>query len=238
MPPLNIGEAHITPSIPLLGLGERDFMSRVLVIDTNKRPVNPCRPAQARILLSQGKAAVFRMKPFTIILKEENHEKVDPLRIKIDPGSKKTGMVVMNDCTGEVLVAIELEHRGYAISKSLRSRAALRRSRRSRKTRYREPRFNNRTRKEGWLPPSVEHRILTTETLVRRLLRYCPIADISVEDAKFDTQLLDNPVLQNPEIAGVEYHPGGCHPSGCQQGELAGYEVREYLLEKFNRTCM
>jgi len=33
--------------------------------------------------------------------------------------------------------------------------------------------------------------------------------------------------LENPEISGVEY----------QQGTLAGYEVREYLLEKWGRKC-
>jgi 5-methylcytosine-specific restriction endonuclease McrA len=43
-----------------------------------------------------------------------------------------------------------------------------------------------------------------------------------LELVRFDTQL-----LENPEIGGAEY----------QQGELAGYEVREYLLEKFTRTC-
>ena len=43
-----------------------------------------------------------------------------------------------------------------------------------------------------------------------------------MELVKFDTQK-----LQNPEISGVEY----------QQGELAGYEVREYLLEKWGRRC-
>jgi len=33
--------------------------------------------------------------------------------------------------------------------------------------------------------------------------------------------------MQNPEISGIEY----------QQGELQGYEVREYLLEKWGRKC-
>ena len=33
--------------------------------------------------------------------------------------------------------------------------------------------------------------------------------------------------LKNPEISGVEY----------QQGELQGYEIREYLLEKWHRKC-
>jgi hypothetical protein len=33
--------------------------------------------------------------------------------------------------------------------------------------------------------------------------------------------------LENPEISGIAY----------QQGTLAGYELREYLLEKWGRKC-
>ncbi|MDJ0747353.1 MAG: RNA-guided endonuclease IscB, partial [Xenococcaceae cyanobacterium MO_167.B27] len=96
------------------------------------------------------------------------------------------------------------------------------RGRRSRKTRYRKPRFLNRTRFKGWLAPSTEHRVLTTMTWVNRLIKYVPINSIAIELVRFDTQKLDN-----PEISGVEY----------QQGTLYQYEVRQYLLEKFNRTC-
>ena len=92
----------------------------------------------------------------------------------------------------------------------------VRRSRRQRKTRYRAPRFDNRRRREGWLAPSLESRLANVLTWTRRLMRVCPITEISMEVVKFDTQLLDH-----PEIAGSEY----------QQGALAGYEVREYLLE-------
>ncbi|MEB3825911.1 RRXRR domain-containing protein, partial [Phormidium sp. CCY1219] len=81
--------------------------------------------------------------------------------------------------------------------------------------RYRMPRFNNRKRPQGWLAPSLQHRVVTTLTWVNRLKRFCPISTISMELVRFDTQL-----MQNPEISGVEY----------QQGELVGYEVREYLL--------
>jgi len=102
------------------------------------------------------------------------------------------------------------------------SRRAIRRSRRSRKTRYRKPRFNNRTRPKGWLPPSLMSRVFNIETWVARLRRYCPITAISLELVRFDIQK-----MQNPEINGIEY----------QQGELFGYEVREYLLEKFGRKC-
>ena len=196
-------------------------MMYALVIDSNKKAGNPCHPAVARKLLRKGKAAVFRQYPFTIILKEEAHESVRPLRLKIDPGSKKTGIALVDDTTGEVSLLLEIEHRSLSITNSMTKRRALRCSRRSRKTPYREPRFNNRRSKQ--LPPSIESRITQIMTWVNRLSKFCPITHISIETAKFDTQRMNN-----PEISGVEY----------QQGELLGYEVREYLLEKFNRTCV
>lgn len=196
-------------------------MSKVFVLDTNKKALNPCHPAKARRLLSEGKAAVFRRYPFTIILKYEVESRaLKPLRLKIDPGSKVTGLAIMNDA--EVVFAAEIKHRGEQIKKALNSRRALRRGRRNRKTRYRAPRFLNRTRKKGWLPPSLKSRVDNVMTWVNRLSRVCPITSLSQELVKFDTQL-----MQNPEINGIEY----------QQGELAGYEVREYLLEKFGRKC-
>lgn len=66
------------------------------------------------------------------------------------------------------------------------------------------------------------HRVLTTSTWVERLRRWAPIRFISLELVRFDTQL-----LQNAEMSGVQ----------DQQGELAGYEVREYLVAKWNRRC-
>ncbi|NEO91695.1 MAG: HNH endonuclease [Moorea sp. SIO3G5] len=193
----------------------------VFVIDANKQPLNPIHPRKARRLLDKGKAAVFRMYPFTIIIKTAiPNPTISPCQIKIDPGSKTTGFaIVQND---QVIWGMELEHRGGLIKKKLESRRAVRRGRRNRNTRYRKPRFLNRRRPQGWLPPSLEHRILTTQTWVKRLIKFCPVNEIWVERVKFDTQK-----MQNPEISGVEY----------QQGELAGYEVREYLLEKWGREC-
>ncbi len=193
----------------------------VFVIDTDRRPLNPVHPGQARLLLSQGKAAIFRKFPFTIILKESRSE--DPiasLTVKIDPGSKTTGFAILNGA--KVIFAAELTHRGSTIQNALTSRRQLRRSRRNRKTRYRQPRFLNRTRPKGWLAPSLQHRVLTTLTWVKKFRRFAPVGSIVQELVRFDLQL-----MQNPEISGVEY----------QQGELAGYEVREYLLNKFNRQC-
>jgi len=198
-------------------------MQKVFVLDTDKTPLTPCRPKRAKVLLKQGKAAVFRMFPFTVILKYGIHgASPRPLRVKIDPGSKKTGIAVVSDSTGEVIFAAEIEHRGQAVKDGLESRRAVRRGRRNRNTRYRKARFLNRTRPEGWLPPSLESRISNIETWVKRLMRLSPIQSISQELVRFDIQL-----MENPEISGVSY----------QQGTLAGYEVREYLLEKWNRKC-
>jgi 5-methylcytosine-specific restriction endonuclease McrA len=197
------------------------MQNHVFVLDTNKQPLNPVTPKRARELLTKQKAAVFRMYPFTLILKHAVlNPTLRPLTIKLDPGSRFTGIAVLD---GEnVIWAAELEDRGWQIKDSLESRRSLRRSRRNRKTRYRQPRFNNRYMSEGWLAPSLMHRVLTIETWVKRLCRYAPITSIAMELVKFDTQ-----ALQNPEIDGVEY----------QQGELFGYEVREYLLEKWGRKC-
>ncbi|NWH06486.1 RRXRR domain-containing protein [Desulfobacter latus] len=79
----------------------------VFVLDTNKKPQNPVHPAKGRLLLTEGKAAVFRQFPFTIILKETVLDVAsNPLRIKIDPGSRDTGIAVINDDTGEIVFAI------------------------------------------------------------------------------------------------------------------------------------
>lgn len=198
-------------------------MSNVFVIDTNKQPLNPVHPGQARLLLKQGKAAVFKRYPFTVILKVRVEQaQVEPLRIKIDPGSRTTGMALLNDATGEVVFAAHLEHRGQAIKHALDQRRALRRARRQRKTRYRQPRFLNRRRPGGWIAPSLESRVGNILTWVQRLCHLAPITAISQELVRFDLQ-----AIEKPEISGREY----------QQGTLSGYEVREYVLEKWNRRC-
>ena len=65
-------------------------------------------------------------------------------------------------------------------------------------------------------------RVFNVETWVKRLRALCPITAISMELVRFDLQK-----MENPEITGKQY----------QQGTLAGYEVRELLLEKWGRAC-
>ncbi|HBS67674.1 MAG TPA: HNH endonuclease [Cyanobacteria bacterium UBA9226] len=193
----------------------------IFVLDTNYQQLNPIPPGQARRLLKQGQAAIYRHYPFTIILKHKvSNPKTQPHQLKIDPGSQVSGLAIIQD--DKVIWGAQLTHRGEQIKHDLESRRAIRRHRRNRKTRYRQPRFFNRTRKPGWLPPSLESRIKNILTWVKRITRYVPITGISQELVKFDTQ-----AMSNPEISGIEY----------QQGELAGYEIKEYLLSKWGRKC-
>lgn len=206
------------------------------VLDCRKKPLMPCSEKRARLLLGRGRARVHRLVPFTIRLIDRQVEDsaLQRLRVKIDPGSKTTGIALVRESektdaeTGavrelaHVAFMAELAHRGHAIRDALAQRSAFRRRRRGANLRHRAPRFDNRTRPAGWLAPSLQHRVQTTMTWVRRLQRLAPVVAVSQELVKFDTQ-----ALQNPEIGGVEY----------QQGALVGYEVREYLLEKWRRTC-
>src|SRR5437879_7810638 len=203
----NIVEATITWETR--GSQRSKHVSNVFVVDTNKQPMNTIHPGEARLLLNKGKAAVLKRYPFTIILKVAIDDPVvAELRIKIDPGSKTTGIAILNDATGEVVFAAELNHRGQQIKSGLDDRRGVRRGRRNRHTRYRKPRWQNRrNKKKGWLPPSLQSRIANVITWVQRLMRVCHITHISLERVKFDMQ-----AMENAEISGMEY----------KQGKLAG----------------
>ncbi len=199
----------------------------MFVLDKRHRPLMPCHPARARKLLTKRRAVVHRLAPFTIRLKDRLLEdsEVEGVEVGIDPGSKVTGLAVFRlDGQGgrHVTHLIELEHRGQRIHKRMGQRAAYRRRRRSANLRYRAPRFSNRTKPEGWLAPSLRHRVEGVEGWIARLRRWAPVTAVHMELARFDTQ-----ALKNPEITGVGY----------QQGTLAGFEVREYLLAKWGRGC-
>ena len=175
----------------------------------------------------RDRVVVVRRYPFTIRLKDRVGGEVQPVRVKIDPGSKTTGIAVVTDEDGnkpaKVLCLFELSsHRGRQISEALTARRAFQRRRRGANLRYRALRFANRRKLQGWLAPSLRHRIDTCMSWVERLRRVVAVTGIALERVRFDTQL-----LEKPEISDVAY----------QQGLLAGYAVREYFLEKFDRAC-
>jgi 5-methylcytosine-specific restriction endonuclease McrA len=199
----------------------------VYVLDRNGRPVMPCTEKRARLLLERGRARVHRVLPFAIRLIDIKAEdcQFQALRVKLDPGSKVTGIALVRDTPDKGVVVLnlfDLKHRGRQISEALTARSSMRRRRRA-QLRYRPAHFLNRGNKQkGWLAPSLQHRVDTTMAWVSKLQRFSPVSAISTELVRFDMQ-----AMENPEISGLQY----------QQGTLAGYEVREYLLEKWGRNC-
>lgn len=212
----------------------------VFVLSREGKPVMPCSEKRARKLLATGRARVHRLYPFSIRLIDRDFStfQLQPMRLSLDPGSKTTGLSVARiepadvaDGHGappvmHIAFLMELVHRGQAIRDGLLSRAAMRRSRRGRKTRYRAPRFLNRARRKGRLAPSLQHRVDTTMSWVGRLRRLAPITHLAQELVRFDTQAMQAEE-EGREIEGVEY----------QRGTLVGYEVGEYLLAKWGRVC-
>ncbi|GBF04741.1 HNH endonuclease [Deinococcus aerius] len=203
---------------------DRQLPNRALVVSATHKPLMPCHPARARELLRKGRAAVLRHQPFTIVLKDRACGVTQPLSLKLDPGSKTTGICAVAEMKRgpKVVWAALLHHRGRAIQQSLDARRVLRRARRSRKLWYRQPRFDNRTRPMGWLPPSLTHRVLTTLTWVGRLSRWAAATHLATELVSFDTQRLQNPFIRR---------------EGYQRGTLYGYTVRRYLLQKWQGRC-
>jgi len=203
----------------------------VFVVDQQQMPLMPCSEKRARLLLARKRAVVHRRIPFVIRLKDRTcqQSEVQPVALKLDPGSKTSGMAVVrieHGDEGEVhhaLHLVNLSHRGQEVHKALQQRAGYRRRWRSANLRYRQARYANRRRALGWLPPSLRSRVGNVHTWSKRYQRWVPLTRLEVELVTFDSQL-----MQNPEVSGIDY----------QRGELVGWEVRAYLLEKFQRRCV
>jgi len=195
----------------------------VFVLSKTKKPLMPCSEKRARLLLSRGRAVVHLMTPFTIRLKDRVDGVCQPVHIKLDPGSKHTGLglVLKSQQDLKVLWLAVLQHRSHQISERLTARRVMRRRRRNQLW-HRPARFSNRVKPKGWLPPSLQHRVDTTLAWVKKLSSLVPVTDIGLERVKFDMQK-----MVNGDISGIEY----------QQGTLFGFEIKEYLLAKHNHTC-
>lgn len=182
----------------------------------------PCSPAKARLLLKEKKAIVKRRTPFTIQLTIATGEAKQSVTLGVDAGYKHIGLSATTEKAELYASQVELRQ---DITDLLSARLALRRSRRSRKTRYRAPRFDNRvaSKREGWLAPSVENRITAHMSRVEAVMRLLPVTAITVETAAFDIQK-----IKNPHVEGTGY----------QQGEQLGFwNVREYVLFRDGHVC-
>ena len=198
------------------------------VLSSDGQPLMPCHPARARKLLAKGRAVPHHNKGiFGIRLLDRTRAEsaVQDVGLNIDPGSDTTGFAIATDNEDgqrTVLAAVELKHRAKAIKATMTSRRQHRRTRRGR-LRYRAPRFDNRRRQPGTLPPSVDSLRADTMRAVNTLTELYPISNISIERNKFDPQL-----MANPDIKGIEY----------QRGTLFGWQVRAYILERDGGRCV
>jgi hypothetical protein len=192
---------------------------KVFVLSRSGKPLMPTTPRRARIFLKTRRARVVTREPFTIQLRFETTTHTQPVTVGVDTGSQTVGLAA----TANKQVVFQAEMRLRTdISGKLTQRRQYRRTRRSRKTRYRPARWANRRRPSGWLPPSLQARADATVKAVRFVASALPVVQINMEIGSFDTQK-----MQNPEISGISY----------QQGQLQGYLLREYLLAKWQRRC-
>ena len=196
----------------------------VLVIDKHKKPCNTISEAYARRLLFKKQAVIHKRFPFTIRLKNDIAVLKDrAYTVKIDPGSRHTGVAIADDKNSVVMLA-EIEHRGHIIKKKLDSRKMIRRHRHNRKTRYRPARFLNRTKPKGWLAPSVKSRANNVINFIKKYKKFLSIDKVMIENVSFDVAQMTS----NTKLYGVKY----------QQGPLYQKELRSFIFGRSNGKCV
>lgn len=192
----------------------------VYVLSIEGKPLMPCSPAKCRKLLKSGRAKVVKLYPFTIKLNFECENQVQDVTLGIDSGFKNIGFSCVTDQKELISGTVILDSK---TSSRLTERRMYRRGKRSRHHWYREARFNNRVKREGWLPPSIERRYNTHLSVIRMVKSILPVSQVIIETANFDIQK-----IENPEISSTEY----------QQGDMYGYQnMRSYLMAREKGLC-
>ena len=193
----------------------------VYVLSKNGKPLMPTNAANARLLLKAGKAKVVKRTPFTIQLCYSSDNYKQPITLGVDTGYKYVGLSAVSD--NKELLSSEVKLR-TDIVKLLSERKMYRRNRRNRLW-YREARFLNRikSKKSGWLAPSLEHKLNEHIKAINFVKSILPITEITVEAAAFDIQK-----IKNPNIQGTDYQ------NGVQKDF---WNVREYVLYRDWHKC-
>ena len=198
----------------------------VYVISSSGQPLMPTENhAKVRILLKTKKAKVIKRCPFTIQLAYDSTTYTQDITLGVDSGSKHIGLSAT--AKNKVLFESDVELRNDIVD-LLSTRRQNRRARRNRKTRYRKPRFNNRKRKDGWLAPSVQTKIDTHLTVIRKVHEILPISKIIVEVASFDIQKIQAVQTGKSVPEGTDYQKGD---------QLGFWNVREYVFFRDGHQC-
>lgn len=192
---------------------------KVFVVNKHGRALMPTTPRKARLLLSRGKARIFKRTPFTIQLIYGSSGYVQDVKAGIDAGYKNIGFSAITEQEelfgGEVKMMIGMSERLTECRK-------YRNQRRTRK-RHRQSRFDNRKGNNGGLAPSIQHKLNTHFKVIEMLKTVLPISHLTIEVGDFDIQK-----IKNPTIKGKEY----------QQGEQYGFShLRQYILHRDKHQC-
>lgn len=193
---------------------------QVYVLNHKRKSIMPCSPRKARLLLKQCKARVVKKTPFTIQWIVPTRSYIQPVTLGVDSGYTYIGLSAVTE--KKELYSAEVNLRSDIV-KLNSERKTYRMNRRGRRTWYRKPRFLNRKRPEGWLAPSIQHKLDSHIKVVNQVKAILPVSKVNVEVAAFDIQK-----IKNPDIQGVEY----------QNGPQKGFRnVREYVLYRDGHTC-
>ncbi len=201
--------------------GKQSRHALAYVLDHHGKPLMPTKPARAKKLLKDGRAKVVCRAPFTIKLLAATCGYRQEVVLGGDTGSKKSGWAAV--ANGEVVYQSEIAHRGEEVSANMEQRASYRRTRRGRNTRYRQARFENRRRKDGWVTPSMRSKVDSHKREIKAIKKILPVSRMKLELASFDIHAITNPDV---------------HGKGYQQGRMRGFEnVKKYILHRDEYKC-
>lgn len=191
----------------------------VFVLSKEGKPLMPCSPRTARKLLEEKKAKVLSREPFTIKLLFGSSGYKQEVTLGLDSGSKVAAFAAIADDKALYLSEVKLRQ---DIRSNMDQRRAFRRTRRSRKTRYRQARFDNRRRDE-WLTPTVRSKMNSHKRELCFIKKLLPITEVIIETASFDIHK-----ITNPEVSA----------SGYQTGRMKDfYNVKQYVLHRDGYMC-
>lgn len=193
---------------------------KVFVIDNSGKPLLPTHPARARKLLRAGKAKVIRVVPFCIKLERIIENPVGSFTIGIDDGAKEVGIAVVNEVKKEVVFRGTIKLR-QDVSRKIKQRAQLRRTRRCRKVRHRKARFSNRKQKTP--QPSIRQRKESIVRVVCDLKKVLNITKAVIEQGQFDVSSF----AASRKLVSTEF----------QQSEYEGKNFRAKVLWRDEYTC-
>lgn len=201
----------------------------VYVLNKDGQPLMPTnKHGKVKHLLKDDKAKVVKRCPFTIKLLYETSNYTQHLTLGVDTGSGTIGTAVSDD-DGNIVYTSKVTVRND-IKDKMAQRSKYRKNRRSRKTRYRKARFDNRKNsiKKDRFSPTMVSKINSHIKEIEFIKSILPIKTLVLEAGTFDTHLMKKPNLANPKI----------RPWGYQKGTNYGFEnTKAMVLNRDSYTC-